>query len=510
MNRIGAVLRDAPEIQVAPVFQVCERIMAATAYRDQKQVYFLYQSVAAALQAIVRRSTRGPDTDRRHALQQLWGGMDQPHDALRRATAEALGTLPLTIDRCPAPPEPDLKTRFPETLPLVDSAWLAGHNIRCLNGWEWQGRSMRVKTRSGDVLVVKCLREGEAPSSLWRESAWMDYLRALPKPFERCFQIPRPLAHAQGYLVRAPRESRRPPAGTVLHPKRYAIAFRTSPDYFRYPNEARPDRRLGANHVCEVLSRNAWLMGWLLARGMAHTAPIPLFHNRAQRHRREDGGRYRWTHAGRLDCWLTSCRYPNFGVSGLRDFEHFTFVRGRPQHRYEIIGSHLISLLLVAGSYFRNKAPDRVGLDTNGRPVDARDLFDRGLFQTMIGAIIQAYHEGFAGETLPAGEGVLPASVLDRLIEEMGVDRHMEEMLRVADQDAMDQASFVSFLQSRGVALKEAKRIPKGAGDIALITGPHLGGFNQSISLPELIDFAARGAARCVAGRFRREHALVP
>jgi hypothetical protein len=37
------------------------------------------------------------------------------------------------------------------------------------------------------------------------------------------------------------------------------------------------------------------------------------------------------------------------------------------------------------------------------------------------------------------------------------------------------------------------------------MTGPHLGGFNQPISLPELIAFAAACAARCVAGRFRQE-----
>ena len=165
---------------------------------------------------------------------------------------------------------------------------------------------------------------------------------------------------------------------------------------------------MDGGQVREILSRSAWLLGRLMAMGIAHTAPIPLFHNRAQRHRREDGGRYRWTHAGRLDRWLASCRYPNFGASGLRDFEHFEVVTGRARFRYEIIGSHLISLLLVAGSYFRSKAPDRMGLDLSGQPVDTRDLFDRSLLQTMIGDIYRAYYEGFTGEVFPEDASIHP------------------------------------------------------------------------------------------------------
>ena len=57
---------------------------------------------------------------------------------------------------------------------------------------------------------------------------------------------------------------------------------------------------------------------------------------------------------------------------------------------------------------------------------------------------------------------------------------------------------------------KAAARMPKGKEDIPLMTGPHLGGFNQPISLPELIDGAAVGAARCVAGRFQKEEGYTP
>jgi len=507
MNRIKAVLAADSTIPVTSVFQICERMLASPAYRRQKQAYFLYQAMAETLQLVAMRPAAGDRGERERALELLDSGMGQPHEGLRRAMAEALGTLPLAIDRAPvshqgmAGGEPTSLDR----LLVCDADWLKSHNIQRINGWMWQGRSMLAETRSGEILVVKCLREDEDPASLCRESAWMDYLGAAPEPFKHPFHIPRPLAHGQGYLIQAPQESRRPPAGTVLHPKRYAMAFLAWPDYFHYPNETAEGRRLTGDQAREVLSRNAWLLGRLMAMGIAHTAPIPLFHNRAQRHRREDDGRYRWTHAGRLDRWLASCRYPNFGVSGLRDFEHLAVTTGRTRCRYETIGSHLISLLLVAGSYFRNQAPDRMGLDPCGQPVDVRDLFDRHLFQAMTRDILDAYYEGFTSASHPANTPITPVHLVDRMIEEMGVDRHMEEILRVVDQDAMDPAMFVAFLQSRGIPAREATRMTKGQADIPLMTGPHLGGFNQPISLPELIDFAAIGAARCVAGRFQKE-----
>lgn len=512
VNRITAVLKTDATVSAVSVFQVCERIMTVPIYRRQKQAYFLYQAVAEALRAVVLRSGGGSGGDRRRAMALLESGMNQPLVALRRAMAEGLGMLPLGVDRASLSyTEIDRAEPLPlDGLPVCDADWLAGHGIQRVNGWEWQGRSLRAETCSGEMLVVKCLRDDEDPANLCRESAWMDLLRTCPEPFERPFHVPRPLSHGQGCLIRAPRESRRPPAGTTLHPRRYAMAYLASHDYFHYPNETVRERRLTGDQVRHVLSGNAWLLGRLMAMGIAHTAPIPLFHNRAQRHRREDDGLYRWTHAGRLDRWLASCRYPNFGVSGLRDFEHLAFVAGRPGCRYEIIGSHIISLLLVAGSYFRNLAPERMGFVSDGQPVDVRDLFDRHLFQTMTREIFEAYYEGFTGTPLPEDQRIDPAYLVDRMIDEMGVDRHMEEILRVVDQDAMEPAMFMSFLHSRGLPRKVAAQMPKGKEDISLLTGPHLGGFNQPISLPELIDFAAVGAACCVAGRFLKETGHAP
>jgi hypothetical protein len=508
MNRIKDILQVDARVPVAPVFTLCEQVVASPAYQRQKQAYFLYQAAAEALQLVaLRPNPGGRSADRRRALALLNSGMDLPHEAPRRAMAEALGMLPLAVDRVPVVSEPmatDASVPL-DGLPRCDGDWLAGHNIHCVKGWVWQGRSLLAETRSGEVLVVKCLRAGEDPAALCRESAWMEYLRGLPELVGRPFHIPQPLVHRQGGLLQAPPDAPPPPDGTALHPKRLAMVFLASTTYFHYPNETEDHRRLNDRQVGEILSRSAWLLGRLMAMGIAHTAPIPLFHNRAQRHRREDGGRYRWTHAGRLDRWLASCRYPNFGVSGLRDFEHFEVVTGRARCRYEIIGSHLISMLLVAGSYFRNKAPDRMGLDLSGQPVDTRDLFDRSLLQTMIGDIYRAYFEGFTGDVFPEDASITPSHLADRMIEEMGVDRHMEEILRVVDQDAMDRFTFTSFLENRGLPRRVALRKTKGQQDIVLMTGPHLGGFNQAISLPELIDFAAAGAARCVAGRFCME-----
>lgn len=505
LNRLPEIVADAADDRLDTVVQACERVLHAKAYRFQKQAYFLYRAVAQTLQQTATRVvSAGAAEDRRRSLALMLNSLDADHDSLRRAMAEGAGTLPLAVDRRP-PPGVEAASAAEEAAPLCDGAWLAARGVQAFNGWSWRGRSMLAATRAGDVLVLKRLRKGEDPAALCREAAWMAHLNTIVLPPTCRFDVPRPLAHDNGWLVRAPWQPDQPREVEPLHLRRYALAFLAPPDYFHYPNEADPARRLTGEQLCEVLTRNARLMGDLMGRGIAHSAPIPLFHNRAQMHRREDGGRYRWTHAGRLDRWLGSCRHPNFGLSGLRDFEHFEALAGRPLRRYEAIGSQLISLILVAGSHFRNKAPERVGWDTAGRPVDARDLFDRDFFAALLGHIYEAYYEGFSGQSVPAGERPDTAALVDRLIEEMGVDRHMEEILRVADQDAMDRRAFVAFLCSRGMAPRVAAGLPQGREDIPLMTGPHLGGFNQPISLPELIAFAATGAARCVAGRFRQE-----
>jgi hypothetical protein len=91
------------------------------------------------------------------------------------------------------------------------------------------------------------------------------------------------------------------------------------------------------------------------------------------------------------------------------------------------------------------------------------------------------------------------------MVDEMGVDRHMEEILRVADQQEMTHSAFIRFLVHRRVPRAKALQTKKGASDITLYTGPHLGGFNQRISLPELIESVGSMVALCIYGRYCKE-----
>ena len=94
------------------------------------------------------------------------------------------------------------------------------------------------------------------------------------------------------------------------------------------------------------------------------------------------------------------------------------------------------------------------------------------------------------------------------MIDEMGVDRHMEEILRGQDQDRMTEKEFTDFLAERGCDRKAMTGFRKGAQDIVISTGPHLGGFNQRISLPEMIEAVGAMSASCIAGRYWREKVL--
>jgi hypothetical protein len=273
-------------------------------------------------------------------------------------------------------------------------------------------------------------------------------------------------------------------------------------DYFTYPNDHRPRKQLGPDAFREVICRNAWLFGRLAGHGVVHAAPIPLFHNRVQRDRRADGGFYEWQRGGRLDRWLHSCAFPNFGPTGIRDFEHFTSFNGRGRELYIHIGTQILSLLLATGSYFRNKDAARIGFDENGNPVDARDLFDKALLQELIRDIFLSYYHGFTEHIFNGDPPFHFENLADRMVDAMGVDRHMEEILRAADQENMTDSAFRGFLQERGYSEAEAKAFKKGAQDIVVYTGPHLGGFNQRISVPELIDVVGAMSALCIAGKY--------
>jgi hypothetical protein len=214
---------------------------------------------------------------------------------------------------------------------------------------------------------------------------------------------------------------------------------------------------------------------------------------------------YEWPRAGRLDRWLTSCSYPNFGLTGIRDFEHLIHLNGRSERLHYYIGIHILSLLLVTGSYFRNKDRRRVGFDEQGQPVDARDLFDKKPFKELIQGIFLSYYNGFVGIEFAGEVPFNLDNLTSRMIEEMGVDRHMEEILRVEDQKQMTDEEFRDFLKEKYYSDREADGVKKGVEDIVVYTGPHLGGFNERISIPELIESVGSMSAACIVGRYWKE-----
>jgi len=102
----------------------------------------------------------------------------------------------------------------------------------------------------------------------------------------------------------------------------------------------------------------------------------------------------------------------------------------------------------------------------------------------------------------------LTHDLIDNLIENMGIDHHMEETLRIQDQKDMSADEFDDFLTSRGCTDVQVTGFIKGSQDIVLNTGPHLGGFNQPISIPKLIDLLFCLSSLCISDRYIMENGL--
>jgi hypothetical protein len=91
------------------------------------------------------------------------------------------------------------------------------------------------------------------------------------------------------------------------------------------------------------------------------------------------------------------------------------------------------------------------------------------------------------------------------MIEEMGVDRYMEEVFRITDQIEMTDDEYRSFLREKKIFDDHNNQITlpeRGTIDIIIHSGPHLGGFSEAISLPELIDADRVMSALCIAGKY--------
>jgi len=59
----------------------------------------------------------------------------------------------------------------------------------------------------------------------------------------------------------------------------------------------------------------------------------------------------------------------------------------------------------------------------------------------------------------------------ERLVDELGMDRYMEEVFRVVDQRQMSDEELTEFLVGRGLSEEEASSLQRGVEDITLLTG---------------------------------------
>lgn len=485
--------RKGPESISPRVVSALKDLLLSKTYAGQRQRLFLFREAANVLATLFQLG--GRHVIATLAYDALVAVLANADGQAHLAAAEALGALPLGIRG------PSWHIADNDKVPTYSwPTYLDTQQIRRDLDFGVYGRSLVGRWSDKRLVVIKLARRPCDGTALQREIQWMQWLASMELPKSYAFEIPRPLWHSGAVLFRLkglPPDKR--PSG-VVDSEPTAIGFIAPEDYFCYPNSSR--KRPGARSFLEMMGRNAFLLGYLAGQGIVHEAPIPLFHNRVQQERRRDGGVYEWYRGGRLDQWLASCAYPNLGGSGLRDFEHFFAFKGKNLILFRQMGNHLFSLLLVCGSYFRAKAPHRMGWVEKGIPHDVRDLFDPMLFRELIESIFSHYHAGFVGRPLRMPIPVNLDRLVERMIAEMGVDRYMEEYLRVADQLQMSSDEFEGFLLARGYSVQKVAGLQKGAQDIALQTGPHLGAFNRGISLPEMVEAVAAMAAVCVAERF--------
>jgi hypothetical protein len=483
---------DPTQIDEATVVAI-QQLFQNEAFTRQRQSLFFFRQAAEVLTSMVTRSDDADVAGR--AMKGLIEVLRFTFGNGHRAAAEAIGSLPTAVcgprlHRPPVGSVPQLRWQA-----LLDST-----GLRCDQPPGVIGRSLVLPLESEDrLLVVKLAKREDTAAQMVLELEWMRYLNRCRDHLPDSFLVPAPIEKPGPNLFRLASLPAEMPGPVDIQPELLAIAFLAPESYFRYPNSHDPANRPAPGQFRTIMRDNAYIFARLASRGIVHSAPIALFHNRVQVERRRDQGRYEWFRAGRLDRWLSSCDFPNMGVSGLRDFEHLLSFDGSSQELYRSIGTHILSLLLVAGSYFRNKMPRQRGLTSSGKPVDARHLFDNDLFQAVIAEILSAYYEGFVGDAPVSGIPLNLSRLTSRLVDEMGVDRHMDEILRAADQDRMSDDAFRRFLLQRGYSYRAE---PKGVADISIRTGPHLGAFNQPISAPELIEAVGTASACCVAGRY--------
>ncbi len=502
VSELNAIILKNPENADIETIKTLEIVLQTDKHLKQSKAFFLYRATAITIITIIKNTSNKKIVDK--CLSVLKNNIRTSSKNRLRAVAEATGTLPLKIFA---------KRTTPFDISIIPSMSfneiLTKQKIKTCTDHKWLGRSLVSNIDENKILVLKMAKQDDNLSELNMENGFMNYIL---KEFstELKFKIPAPLKFSDHFLFSINELPISAPDNMNLHERNICIAFIADRDYFIYPNEENNDFFIDEAIFQEMILRNSSLLGELSGDGLIHTAPVPLFHNRVQQERREDGGIYDWAKGGRLDKWLESCRFPNFGESGLRDFEHFEIYNGNSLKLYKHIGSHILSLIMVTGSFFRNIGKDncnktlvgKFGFDDNGIGINAKELFNKQLLEQSLESILKNYYKSFTGikdlNNFPFNFEKLSKTIID----EMGEDKHMEEILRVADQKKMSENEFSNFLLEKGFSLNKVTQLNKGEKDTTTPTGPHLGGFNQKISIPCLTDLLAKFSASCIADKF--------
>lgn len=501
LQELHSLIKNEPELINEETVKCLKQVFENdTHVKKQRQAFFLYYEAAQAVTSIMASAAK--NALRQNAFSVSKEILFSYEDCRHMAVARALGEIPLSLN--PVWPD-DRQVNEPPPVSVGELLRAAGMR-RCTANRA--GRSLIFENSSEKILVVKVIRKQDDIRSVMNEALWMEFLNSGDIAIPDFFHVPSPLNINGEYILTLDKIPSGIADDSLPSENANVIAYIADKSYFHYPNEPADEGLPTENSFRRIMIKNAWLLGFMTGRGIVHTAPIPLFHNRVQKERRDDMGLYQWPKAGRLDRWLASCRYPNFGVSGLRDFEHLKPFTGNGKDLYEHIGAHILSLILVTGSWFRNKETHSDSLNSENKFKDTRHLFDKGFFIAVVQGMFDSYYKGFTGLDSDAALDVDYTVLIERMICEMGVDRYMEEILRVQDQTEMTAEEFIGFLKDRGLSDEEIVKHEKGNADITLKTGPHLGGFNRKISLPELIRYIATASAVCISGRYIAENGL--
>ena len=317
LRNLRGLLQKVPDSADNTVISAVWDILIEQRYSEQRMSQLLYRECAKALAAVGSGSS-DQSTSRMALRMQIQAASTCKEYASIEASG-GLGLLPFDVS---LPENPAPFNGFAPSIQwenLLKLAEVQGSPV-------FSGRSAVMKSSGNNqIFAVKILRKGEDPNSLHMEGRWMEMLQHNALKCEVRFDCPRPYTisgHVVFRIVGLPAE-----APDNLHEECYAMGYHAHSDYFVYPNDDRIDKRSSASDLLEIMGRNSYILGSLAGQGIIHDAPIPLFHNRVQATRRTDEGIYEWRRFGRLDRWLDSCRYPNFGLSGLRDFEHFQLIK---------------------------------------------------------------------------------------------------------------------------------------------------------------------------------------